>query len=203
MKRKIALLDIDGSLLNWHKGFAKYMLEQGHELSMADEYDLLQHYPSVGCKDKMFEYVKAFNTSEGFGELEAEPYAKEFVQQLIDEGYELHWCSCYYPETGSVEDAFESQRLRVGNLKEVFGGLFSKVNGTTLPLGHSKVDILTQLAEISDELFFVDDSPKYIQEGLVLQKDFPHVKVAVWDQIYNQDVQADMRINTQYFLSED
>lgn len=187
--RKIAIFDIDNTLLRYDQGFNHFMESKGHSLSSKDNYDLLSQYPSVGCEVKMLNFILQFNSSPDFGILEPNPDMIEWVEFLKDNGYEVVALSCFVPEEDDESlsiSAEASRKYRRENLDSVFGHVFDQY--IFLTLGHSKLDIFKTLAIVSSELVIVDDATKYIYEAISVAEKFSSVNVIVYDQPYNREI---------------
>jgi hypothetical protein len=168
---KTAIIDVDNTLLNWHKGFAEYMDKEGHPLSDSDSYDLLTHYPSVGCKDKMYEYVVAFNSSDGMLMLEPMQYMQAYIEQEIKPNYDrIIALTCFSRD-------WRSHIMREINIKTHYPDIFDKI--ICKALGESK---LKELREYNADLL-IDDAPKYIAEGQSLG-----IRTIILDMPYNQGI---------------
>ena len=207
MSDKYLILDLDNTLLNYNAGFEAYMKQFGHERTEDDTYDLLAHYPSVECKDKMFKYVCQFNSSPEFAELYPNPYMVDWVKEMKRDGWKIVALSSFLPPYDSLTEnicSIKSALYRHQNLERLFGqGFFESI--IFKDLGESKYEVFSNYAMIAEQLIIVDDAEKYILEAWAAKEQYKFhidVEVYVYDQLYNQHLGCDVRIDLQFFLEE-
>lgn len=205
---KYLVLDIDNTLLDYNSGFQQYMEQQGHSRTESDTYDLLSHYPSVNCSDKMFNYVCQFNSHPSFSMLYPNPYMVEWVRQLRREGWKIVALSCFLPPYDSESEGISSIKsalYRHQNLERLFGqGFFDKV--VFKNLGESKYPTFSNLAMAAKKMIIIDDAAKYLGEANEAKRFFrQHLDIQVYkyEQTYNQSADADVIVNQKYFQEQE
>lgn len=191
---KLAIIDIDNCLLDWSAGFSQWMQKEGHEITPADSYDLMAHYPSVTCPKELKKQVLRFNSSRAFARLELMPSTLEFITDLQQEGWELMALSCFVPPyeeiSGNPISPVSSKVYRYDNLQLRCDGLFSKF--VFRELGATKADIFIDSAMAYDHVLMIDDAPKYINEGIKVADKFDNFTVYIYNQPYNQEISPEI-----------
>lgn len=134
------IADVDDTVLDWMLGgFRPDFQRRTQTLICPDgspDWDL-SGWLGVSF-DEMLEHVKAFNTSEAFGQLPALPCAQVILPEIARTGREIHIV------TSCARDAVTQKRRR-DNLERLFGDIFASI--TCLDLGESKETPLKTLAE--------------------------------------------------------
>lgn len=145
-QRKRIVLDCDDVLLNWSAGFKRFVESQTHHRQAINENTVF----SIGSQYGMsvadgLEWVERFNAHGQFGELEPTPGAKQAVQWLLADEFNIYIIT-------ACGNSPANKTLRHRNLDYVFGPhAFKEV--VFAPGGHSKVEYLKDF----DGCFFVDD----------------------------------------------
>lgn len=177
---KIILVDCDGVLLNWSKGFEQHMVELGHrrEPGTDDQYSLARRF---GISEKtIMGIVKKFNKSKHVRELEPYKDSVRWVQRLHDEGFEFHVIT-------SLSDDFNAKARRYENLQEVFGqGVFKLCNLTCLSTGADKQEVLEE-AWGDDGYFWIEDHFRNAEAGYEVG-----LRPILIDTSYNRHYQTDL-----------
>lgn len=194
--KKHYVFDVDNTLLSYTDGFKRWCIEhKGLDWVDSHDYSLKSYLPNISCDKKVQELVREFNLSDSFGMLGPNNYTVALVQDLLDKDFEVGVMSSFMVEGGDQKQV----EARTKNLINVFGNVFhSKVY---LPLGGDKTPHLGKLCDSYDQVVFVDDNPKDLNRAL--SAGYDNLTVVAWEQSYNKDVEADFRINEQYFLAED
>lgn len=150
------ILDCDGVLLNYAKGYAKYFCEK-HGIAIPqgdpDSFDM-SNWIGRPFEEILPEIVE-FNSGRvaDFGRLEPMPGAVEAVAELHERGWDMRIAT-------SMSDASEAEALRHENLDIVFGPVFSEM--VCLPLGACKKEALSRLAPG----IFIDDLALNVRAGI-------------------------------------
>lgn len=155
--RQAVVLDCDGVLLDWEKGFFEWM-KRAHP-----EYTLKTPYPEVwdlhhwiGCdKETAAFLVTQFNTSSFFEFLNPMPGAERLI-------YELGLRFELYVLTSCSGDEAVRQR-RLNNLEGYFGKVFRNV--ICLPLGMSKMDTLKSFHTVLGRCIWIEDNYQNAAHG--------------------------------------
>lgn len=146
-KDKRVVLDCDDVLLNWSAGFKHFIESQTPHRQAIHEGTVF----SIGSQYGMsvadgLEWVERFNAHGKFGELEPTPGAKQAVQWLLADDFDIYIIT-------ACGDSPANKTLRHRNLDYVFGPhAFKEV--VFVPGGHSKVEYLKGF----DKCLFVDDA---------------------------------------------
>lgn len=151
-------LDCDGVLLDWERGFAKWITET-HRIPVNPDgpssWDLTSW---IGCDMvSAITYVREFNRSEEFSLLEAMPGAVAAIQRLRAEGWQCHVITA----CGEHPTIHEK---RLSNLRNRFGAdAWTTVQ--CIDLGKSKRPALYKVQAGS---YWVEDSYGNAAEGLTM-----------------------------------
>lgn len=165
------LLDIDGVLLDWLRGFRRYCRIRGILPPPRDP-------PTwhIG----MLPEITAFNAHDDFSRIPAVTGAKSAIAALARAGCELHAITCCGKEVAPSREK---------NLLEVFGPVFSSVS--CLPLGASKVRSLSRYPAswwVEDNLTHALDGTRCGHRSILLDRSYnqgPHegvTRVKTWHQ---------------------
>lgn len=114
---KIILTDVDGVLLNWDKGFDKWMKEKGYKKYSNKNYDVASNYKISKVDSRKI--IKVFNESSEVRFLEAFKDSVKYVNKIKEKGYKFHCIT-------SFGDNLYYQKLRKINLRALFGDCFEK-----------------------------------------------------------------------------
>ena len=136
MSEKLILTDCDGVLLDWQRGYEKWMGSKG--FLKVDDYDqtaygLHIHYGIP--KDQSRELVRQFNTSASIGFLEPFDEAVKYTTELFLKGYRFVVITSLSKDEHAI-------MLREMNLDIVFGRIFQDV--ICLDTGADKDEALAQ-----------------------------------------------------------
>lgn len=157
MKDKLILVDVDGVLLDWETGFGAWMEQHGYKITHTNyksTYNLGDRY-GISHDEKMY-MVRGFNTSEHMGWLEPHRDAVEIVRTLNeDHGYRFEVIT-------SMSDDPTSRKLRIKNLKDVFGDVFADF--VFLDTGADKHEALKPYT--GSGYFWIEDKEENAQAGL-------------------------------------
>jgi 5'(3')-deoxyribonucleotidase len=146
-KNKQVVLDCDDVLLDWSSGFKRYIERETPYRQNVTKDTVFSIGSQYGISTaEGLGYVDKFNTGIYFQMLEACPGARQAVQWLLADDYDIHIITACgtFPQT---------ERMRLRNLDFEFGpGAFKEV--IFVPGGHSKVEYLSNFPGC----FFVDDA---------------------------------------------
>lgn len=196
-KRKLAILDIDNTLLDYTSAFRQWCIEyKGLDWVDSHEYCLKSYLPNITCDNEMLELVKEFAVSDAFMYLEPNPYAKAYVEELKAEGYNISVMSSFK----NPDNTARSFALRWLNLKNVFG-MFAFDYYDFLNLGESKKSHVEMYCDSFDEVLFVDDNPKVLEEVMSIEAD--NLTVLAWSKPYNEHLEDIGRISIRNFIEEE
>lgn len=185
-KEKLILTDIDGVVLNWEYAFNVWMHTQGHTLIEGFEqfYDMSNRYGIE--KEETKALIRIFNQSAAIGFLPALRDATQYIKQLAFEGWQ------FTAITSLSNDEF-AQRLRIQNLKKLFGDVFKEF--IFLDCGADKDEVLERYE--GSGLYWVEDKILNAEVGKELGLNsiiFEHAhnmvnengipRVASWQEIY-------------------
>jgi hypothetical protein len=191
-KRKFILSDADGVLLDWRHGFLKWLPEEISSTACPEE---MKNYYFNNAFDWSREHIdnlaEEFNMSPAIERLQPYRDSVKFVRMLGEAGFTFHVCSAM----GGNE---LSRKLRIRNLKAVFGDYFGIVD--TLPEGSSKAAWLDQFT--GSDYFWIEDHVGHAQDGYDLglksilvgdvtnshHNDLPFPRVSEnkpWEEIYS------------------
>lgn len=198
ISNKIAILDVDGTLLNWHVKFDEMMAKLGHAVINDRVYALSERYDGNLKEEQVMEYILQFNDSDAIESLPMNQYARAYVDDLVEMGYQPIWVSCYYKGEHDVP-----HRRRSKNIMDVFGSSIS--HGHSYPLHHTKSDVIRFYvgAPHVRDIIFVDDSPRYLGEAMDIALEHDKLTVVAWDQPYNQGVNTHERVSMNSFIADD
>jgi len=153
-KEKIILTDADGCLINWNKGFDKFMLSRGFPRVFNSDSDYsiaLRHGISV---HQALESVKEFNNSRFIEKLEPFADSVEYVLKLANHGFK-------FIVVTSISSHPDAHEYRTINLHDLFGDVFEEIN--CIEMGASKANILTRWADT--EYFWIEDHMRQAEAG--------------------------------------
>jgi hypothetical protein len=171
MKKETLVLDIDGVVLDWTKGFMKWMHYDRNQVPQAEvtNYNMAQTWPNIN-QDELAMHIDEFNMSPEFACLSILPGADMFVRMFRQQ----------YPEIDlvAVTCAGHHPKTHLGRLKNLESLDFDEI--TILPLRASKIQKLTEIASRGFAVF-TDDSPRYVIEGSKI----PGLKTYCFSQPWN------------------
>lgn len=147
MKPKIILSDCDGVVLDWIRGFNKFMFSKGfEEIPNTDHrYNLDKRFPITYAESRV--YVKEFNESELMINLDPLPEAVEYIKKLNSKhGFKFIFIT-------SISDNPVSYNYRKQNLENLFGNIFDELK--CLPMGDDKFIELQRWKDSG--LFWIED----------------------------------------------
>jgi hypothetical protein len=184
---KTILTDCDGVLLDWEKGFDRWIQRQGYQFNPVYKsyYSINQRYGIPHGKG--MELVEKFNHGSDFEQLEPWRDSVEYVKRLAGEG----WKFVVITTAGTHP---WTHGLRWTNLINVFGeGVFESLH--VLPIHGDKGDVLGNYKDSG--LYWIEDKPsnaelgfKYGLKPLLMVADYNEnyankiTKVDNWKEIY-------------------
>lgn len=148
------LADCDGVLLNWEKGFHKWMRLKSYSRVRNDIYYIHEQYHKV-ARHEATKLMREFNHSAWMGYLAPFRDAVEGLQLLHTQGHEVTVI------TAMGGDKY-SQDLRTRNLYNLFGDVIKKVIFT--PDNEDKTEALSKYKDSG--LYWLEDNPKNYETGL-------------------------------------
>ena len=152
--KKIILTDADGCLVNWNKGFLKFMEEKGHPQipNTAHEYNISARH-NVSTTQAM-EFVKEFNEGPEIEFLEPFADSVKYVGKLAQLGFR-------FIVVTSISSHPDAKVRRTKNLHNIFGNVFDDVH--CIEQGASKARILMNWADTG--YFWVEDHMRQAEAG--------------------------------------
>lgn len=170
---KTIVSDCDGVMLDWSFAFDIWMTEQGYtKLTGAD-----QHFHQTlrygVTEEEAFSNVLKFNESGMVGCIPAYKDAVEYVTKFAEDGYRFEIISSLHMDK-------YAQKLRMGNLKHLFGDVFEYIN-SSLDFREGKKPILEDRYKDSNTIW-LEDSTKHAIAG-----DEVGMNTYIFDHPYNQD----------------
>lgn len=159
------LLDVDGVILNWVRGFEAWIKknhfpEHGHfnwekDNAKVDDYDICKRYGIT--PEVMNHYIKLFNNSLHFQDLPSIPGMYEALTGHIARGHPR-------PHTASSYSACKYAKLaRIKNLKQAWPH-FGKHH--QLDLYQDKISVFKQYQDCDYRVVFIDDKPGNVEDAL-------------------------------------
>lgn len=146
-KNKRVVLDCDDVLLNWSAGFKRFIERETSYRQQITEKSVISVDSQYNISTaEGLEWVDKFNTSVAFGELEPTPGARQAIQWLLADDFDIFCITAC-----GVDIATKLYRRR--NLDYVFG-LHTFKEIIFVPGGHSKVEYLSNFPGC----YFVDDA---------------------------------------------
>ena len=137
---KIAILDVDGTLLNWRNHFETWALQ--HDLiNEPDPYDF-RFSPKGGID--MVTIINIFNETFHISRLAPEDGAVKAVRKLHEAGFTLKICS-------SFSSKYDSMKMREENLENVFGKVFAEYNFVPF----------IDFKHTADKIKYIEENAKY------------------------------------------
>ena len=126
--KKIIQTDIDGVVLNWSKQFDRYLAQYHPDKSVKDPttYEGYSH---------VIDIMREHNNSGWMGWLDPLRDARETLNQLSIEGWEVHGCTAMGHDPYAIA-------LRKMNLERFFPSVFNRLD--TVGFGAAKEDWLAQ-----------------------------------------------------------
>lgn len=138
---KTIIVDVDGVILDYHKGIIEAYEE--HYIECDSPTDLEDVFsPTVGKG-----FIALFNQTTKFSELKPYRDADVYLKKLYDEGYTIKLIT-------ACGDSLNTQQLRLDNLRNVFGDIFDEIH--MIGLGKSKYEYLKSYTET--DFVYIDDS---------------------------------------------
>ena len=156
MKRKLILTDIDGVVLQWGKGFGRYIKEMGlvpdtHIIRPAYKVEKILNI----TRSEAYQLIDEFHHSKYFTDLV--PYADAFmyINHLAVEGYRfIGITACGESDNKIIYDN------RYKNLNKYFRKIFEDLH--IMPLGTSKAEYLSRYKDA----YWIEDTLKNAITGL-------------------------------------
>ena len=187
------LTDVDGVLLMWINEFSRYMKDVHNIHFDSDsqlDYDLGK---SLGCtEEQAIGYVMEFNRTAWIGYLGPYRDSVKYLRKMYEE-HGVRWTVI-----SALGPYKKPTRLRIENLKKVFGDIFDEIYIT--PSANEKFPILAKYAE-DDDCVWVEDHTDNAEMGFNLGmntflmtapyniKDTPSdgiTRVNTWKEIYEE-----------------
>jgi FMN phosphatase YigB (HAD superfamily) len=151
---KIILTDCDGVLLQWDKGFEKFIESKGHaRIPGTDaEYSIaIRHNITNGLAHS---YIKEFNEGPEIEHLNAFADSVKYVGKLVGKGFR-------FIAVTSISDHPDSKIYRTRNITNLFGDIFDDV--ICLEMGASKAHVLMQWSDKG--YFWIEDHMRQAEAG--------------------------------------
>lgn len=176
IRMKHILTDADGVLVNWNKGFVKFMTDKGYpQIPDTDGYYGIVERHGV-TYEQAGKFITEFNESSHIAELDPYADAQEFVLKLANLGFR------FTVVTSLSSDPTAAQN-RKDNLHNLYGDIFDEV--VCLAQGASKYDELTRWSHSG--LFWIEDHIKQAEAGYQAG-----LKTILVKHPYNRDYTADL-----------
>ena len=155
--KKVALLDVDGVLLDLHE--AMFNLCSSYFKRTIDKNEYIQMVRNYDRNTKLYtDFGRFFMHSKHFESISAFSGMKETLEQLKEYGFDLIIISAC-----PNEDKIKSARLK--NLNDCFGDIFKAIHltGST-----NKKELIAHYANRYDISFFCDDRPANVEQSIGL-----------------------------------
>jgi hypothetical protein len=153
-KDKHILTDTDGCLVNWNRGFQKYMSSRGYpQLPDTDGFYSITDRHAV-TYDEARLHIKEFNESADIAHLEPFADAVEYVGKLANLGFR-------FTVVTSLSDLPQAKIHRTANLFNLFGDVFEEI--VCLKQGANKYEELTRWRDSG--LFWIEDHTEQAEAG--------------------------------------
>jgi FMN phosphatase YigB (HAD superfamily) len=180
MHKKL-ITDCDGVLLDWSFAFDVWMSERGYERLPNTDHIFYQGARYGLPEEVALDCISRFNESGAVGFLPPFRDAQEFVKKLAEDGWRFEVISCLHIDK-------YAQRLRVNNLKHLFGDVFDYIN-CSLDFKKSKLDFL-KVQYKDKNYFWLEDSVSHAESGKQVGlrsiiMDHPYNKNWTGDRVYN------------------
>lgn len=152
--KKVILTDADGVLVNWNKGFLKFMEEKGYpQIPNTDhEYSISARH-NVTTKQAM-DFVKEFNESPAIETLVPFADSVKYIGKLAQLGFR-------FIVVTSISSHPDAKIRRTKNLQSLFGDVFDEVH--CIEQGASKANILMTWADTG--YFWIEDHMRQAEAG--------------------------------------
>lgn len=152
--KRVILTDADGCLVNWNKGFIKFMEEKGlpqipntdHEYSISTRHNI--------STTRAMELVKEFNEGPHIEFLEPFADSVKYVNKLAQLGFR-------FIVVTSISSHPDAKIRRTKNLQNLFGNVFDDVH--CIEQGASKANILLTWADTG--YFWIEDHMRQAEAG--------------------------------------
>jgi hypothetical protein len=155
MAKLLVATDVDCVALDWVNGFRLYASHVLGKTITLEHYNDWNMASWLGVDDAL-PLVRAFNSSEAFGALEALPCALDVFPAMAAAGHPI------VAITACADDE-ASHQLRIRNLERVFGPIFDDV--LFVPLGGDKTPHLRAVAERYGTGLWLEDNHKNALAG--------------------------------------
>jgi len=166
------ITDCDGVLLDWVFAFDVWMSEQGYQkLPDANQHFYQTKRYAISEQDAL-NFVKRFNESGSVGYIPAYKDAVEYVTKFAKQGYRFEVISSLHMDK-------YAQKLRIENLKHLFGDVFDYID-CSLDFTKGKKNILSQ-RYINTGYIWLEDSVSHAEAG-----DEIGMTTYIFDHPYNQ-----------------
>ena len=166
------ITDCDGVLLDWIFAFDVWMAEQGYQkLPDADQHFKQTQRYALSEQDALT-FVRKFNESGSVGFIPAYKDAVEYVNKFASKGYRFEVISSLHMDK-------YAQKLRITNLKHLFGDVFDYID-CSLDFTKGKKNILSKRYEHTGYIW-LEDSVAHAEAG-----DEIGMQTYIFDHPYNK-----------------
>lgn len=175
---KIAIVDVDGTLLNWRHHFETWALK----------WDLIQiPNPDKSTFISKHDYniknlINIFNETIHISRLPPEQNAIKGINRIHQEGFAIKICS-------SFSSNYESMKMREKNLTNVFGNIFAEykfipfIDFTDVD---GKLEYIKQNLPLYNDVILIEDNPHIIR-GCLEQSILAPESIFMMEQSFNLD----------------
>lgn len=166
----LAIFDLDGFLYDF-ESYLVTVLERKHGFfarANRDVYDLRDRFENF--QDIYKDAVTVLNNKHVYGHLNVDPFARQFVIQTIERGYEVMFLTSRPVSTKKITEK---------SLEKVFGELYTETYGVEFT--QSKVSYIEPFKKTV--AFVVDDNPEEVENLNNIE-----VKAFAWNQPWNEHV---------------
>lgn len=167
------ITDCDGVLLDWAFAFDVWMAELGYQKKPNADLYFYQTQRYAISEEQSINFIKKFNESGCVGFIPAYKDAVEYVKKFAELGYRFEVISSLHMDK-------YAQKLRINNLKHLFGDIFDYID-CSLDFTKGKKNILQERYSNTGYLW-LEDSVSHAQAG-----DDIGMKTYIFDHPYNQN----------------
>ena len=163
--KDVIITDVDSVLLDWKYGLIHFLEEKG-----INNDHIREHIGSTSFLNPEFLFkqdlntslklLKEYNKSKWIAELPIFQQGSDKIIKELSEDYNFIAVTCI-----GVEPI--NKTLRVQNLQDVYGNIFSENNVLTVDANKTKLPYLKQVKEQHKNIkFFIDDEIKHLNNAL-------------------------------------
>tara|TARA_B100000700_G_C15063044_1_gene867378 strand:+ start:11526 stop:12173 length:648 start_codon:yes stop_codon:yes gene_type:complete len=163
--KETIITDVDSVLLDWKYGLIHFLNEKGipndHIKDHLGSTSFLQpEFLFKEDKETSFKLLKEYNKSKWIGELPIFQKGSDKIIKDLSEEHDFYAVTCI-----GIEPI--NQKLRIQNLQDIYGNIFSKHNVLTVDSHETKLPYLKYVKEKSKRIkFFIDDEIKHLNNAL-------------------------------------